>query len=218
MSSIGSILRRAVRTRFGAGALLLGWLAAAGCTEIKRWAYEGGDRDAWQQPGRVIAALGVQSGDRVADLGSGSGYFTVWLAEAVGDEGRVVAVDVDEAMNEALRADLVAQGIANVDVVLATPEAPGLEPASVDLIFSSNTYHHIDDRVVYFSRLREALAGGGRVALIDFVPDGFWQRLHATDVETIRAEMAAAGYRPIARFDFLERQSFEIFAADRAGL
>ena len=87
-----------------------------------------------------------------------------------------------------------------------------MAPESLDLVFSSNTYHHLKDRVAYFARLRPALAPGGRLALIDFVPEGFFQRRHATEVATIRAEMESAGYVRVASFAYLERQSFEIFA------
>lgn len=191
-------------------------LVSPGCTEIKRWAYERGDRNAWQQPARVIESLAIQPGDRVADLGSGSGYFTFRLAEAVGDGGRVLAVDVDEAMNEALREDVETRGLSNIEVVSSDPDDASLDARSIDLVFSSNTYHHIDDRVAYFALLGEALSEGGRVALIDFVPEGFFQRRHSTDVETIRTEMAEAGYTRIAGFDYLERQSFEIFARKRS--
>ena len=75
-------------------ALLLAVGMLAGCSSIKRFSYEGSSRDEWQQPERVIAALGIRPGDRVADLGSGSGYFTLRLVRAVGPDGKVYAVDV----------------------------------------------------------------------------------------------------------------------------
>ena len=82
-------------------------LSTTSCTELKRWVYEGPDRDRWQQPERVIESLDLAPGSRVADLGAGSGYFTFRLAEAVGTTGEVLAVDVDEAMNASLRACLL---------------------------------------------------------------------------------------------------------------
>jgi len=78
-------------------------LSCLACSPLKRFAYEGFSRDSWQQPDRVIEALGLEPGDHVADLGSGSGYFTLRLAQAVGPTGKVYAVDVDEAMNDYLR-------------------------------------------------------------------------------------------------------------------
>src|SRR4030095_12939357 len=75
-------------------------LFCAGCTSLKRWAYEGWGRDRWQQPDGVIEALRLRPGDRVADLGSGGGYFTFRLAKAVGPTGHVYAVDVDEGVDD----------------------------------------------------------------------------------------------------------------------
>ena len=187
-------------------------LAAAGCTDFKRWAYARGDRDAWQQPTRVVESLGIEESDRVADVGSGGGYFTFHLARAVGETGRVIAVDVDQAMNEALEEDVAERGVTNVEVVLGGYDDPRLEPASVALIFTSNTFHHIDDRVAYFRNAAAALAPGGRVAIIDFKPEGFFQKRHATAAETIAEEMESAGYDRVESFEFLERQSFQVFA------
>src|SRR5262245_4789952 len=105
-------------------ALLLAAGLLGGCAEIKRWSYEGSSRDDWQQPERGVESLGTRPGDRVADLGSGSGYSTVRLAPAVGPGGKVYAVDVDEDMNQYLRGRLAEQGISNVEVVLGRFEDP----------------------------------------------------------------------------------------------
>lgn len=190
-------------------------LFAGGCTDFKRWAYARGNRDAWQQTDRVVQSLELVPGDRVADLGSGGGYFTFHLANAVGENGRVFAVDVDPAMNEALLVDLKERGASNVEVVLAANDDPKLPPASVDLVFTSNTYHHIESRVAYFTGLAEALSERGRVAIIDFKPEGFFQKRHATQAETIRSEMESAGYVVAEDFDYLERQSFQVFERPR---
>jgi ubiquinone/menaquinone biosynthesis C-methylase UbiE len=191
-------------------------LLASGCTELKRWAYAGRDRDSWQQPDRVLSTLEIAPGDRVADLGAGGGYFTFRLAQAVGEGGRVFAVDVDEGMNDALREDIAERGATNIEVVQAAYDDPRLALGSVDLVFTSNTYHHIQDRVAYFERVAPALSQGGRVAIIDFKPEGFFQKRHATSSETIRAEMASAGYALVDELDFLERQSFLVFEPERA--
>jgi predicted methyltransferase len=190
-----------------AGALLLG----GGCTFVKRMAYEGVGRDDWQQPDRVVADLGLTPGATVADLGSGGGYFTFRLAQAVGPTGRVYAVDVDEGLNEHVTAEAADQGFANVTAVLAATDETRL-PEPVDLVFTSNVYHHLSDRVVYFRRLREAhLAPGGRVAIVEFRPE---VTSHATARETIEEEMTAAGYRLVKAHDYLERQYFLVFAAE----
>ncbi|HET8578198.1 MAG TPA: class I SAM-dependent methyltransferase, partial [Methylomirabilota bacterium] len=157
-----------------AAALLLAVGLLSGCTSFKRLAYEGFARDGWQQPELVIAALGVHPGDRVADLGSGSGYFTLRLARAVGPGGRVYAVDVDEEMNEYLRHRVAQAGLANVDVLLGRFDDPLLPDGGVDLVLVVDTYHHLKDRPAYFRKLQRDLAPGGRVAVIDFDGRKLW--------------------------------------------
>src|SRR5262249_18425304 len=129
-----------------AAALFLTVGLLGGCTSLKRFSYEGFSRDGWQQPGRVIAALGVHRGDRVAALGAGSGYFTLRLARAVGPSGRVYAVDVDEAMNAYLRERVAQAGLSNVEVILGRFEDPLLPDGGIDLVLVVDTYHHLEDR------------------------------------------------------------------------
>jgi arsenite methyltransferase len=197
--------------------LCLVLLLAPACGTFKRWAYgEGPDRDAWQQPERVIEALGLQHGDRVADLGAGGGYFTWGLAEAVGPSGQVYAIDVDPDMTEYLTQEALRRGASNVQVVLAAPDDPHLPSPGVDLLFSCDTYHHLQDRSAYFSRLRGSLRPGGRVAIVELKGVGWFERWfgHFTPAEEIREEMRAAGYRLVAQHDFLERQHFLVFAPE----
>jgi ubiquinone/menaquinone biosynthesis C-methylase UbiE len=195
-------------------AVLLAVGALAGCTSFKRFGYESPGRDEWQQPERVIAALGIRPGGRVADLGAGSGYFTPRLARAVGPEGKVYAVDVDEAMNEYLRQRVAEEGIANVEVILGRYDDPLLPDAGVDLVLVVDTYHHLADRPAYFRGLRRDLAPGGRVAVIDFDGrKGWFVRLigHITKREEMLREMSEAGYEVAEEFDFIDRQLFVIF-------
>ncbi len=189
-----------------------------GCGPLKRFSYEGFSRDAWQQPQRVVTALGIRPGDRVADLGSGSGYFTVRLAPAVGPEGKVYAVDVDAEMNEYLRTRLAEAGIGNVELVLGRFEDPLLPDGGVDLVVTVDTYHHIEERPTYFRNLRQDLAPGGRVAVIDYDGRrGWFVRLmgHYTPREELLREMSEAGYEVTEEHDFIDRQSFVIFKPAR---
>ena len=208
-----------MRAKAWAAVLLASAALGAGCVAAKRCAYEGSDRDAWQQPERVIEALGIEPGNRVADLGSGSGYFTVRLAKAVGPEGRVYAVDVDEEMNAYLRERVEQAGVANVEVILGRFEDPLLPDAGVDLVLTVDTYHHIDDRPTYFRNLRRDLAPGGRVAVIDYDGrKGWFVRLlgHTTPRELLLREMGEAGYEVAEEHDFIDRQSFVIFRPRRS--
>jgi arsenite methyltransferase len=199
---------RAVGVAVAAGLALL-----TGCGPLKRCAYEGIDRDEWQQPARVIADLALAPGTKVADLGAGGGYFTFPLAAAVGPTGVVYAVDIDEGMNAFVLREARERGLANVRTVLAAEADPRL-PERVSLFFTSNTYHHLEDRTAYFRSVRERhLAPDGRVAIIEFRPN---VTSHATERETIEAEMAAAGFRLAKSFEYLERQYFLLFTADGA--
>jgi len=195
-------------------ALLLAAGLLAGCGSFKRLSYEGYARDEWQQPERVVAALGIRPGDRVADLGSGSGYFTVRLAPAVGTEGRVYAVDVDAEMNEYLRGRLAEAGIGNVEVILGRFDDPLLPDGGVDLVVTVDTYHHIQDRPAYFRNLKRDLAPDGRVAVIDYDGrKGWFAKLmgHYTPREVLLREMEEAGYEVAEEHEWIDRQSFIIF-------
>jgi ubiquinone/menaquinone biosynthesis C-methylase UbiE len=194
--------------------LLLAVALLGGCGYVKRVSYEGFSRDDWQQPERVVAELGLRPRDRVADLGAGSGYFTLRLARAVGPEGRVYAVDVDEEMNDYLRGRVAKAGLANVEVILGRFEDPLLPDGGVDLVLVVDTYHHLEDRPAYFRSLQRDLAPAGRVAVIDYDGRKGWfvrWTKHFTPRALLLQEMAEAGYEVAQEFDFIDRQSFVIF-------
>lgn len=191
-------------------------LQLAGCSGWKRFVYEGFDRDDWQKPDEVIALLGVDEGAKVADIGAGGGYFTFKLARVVGDTGRIYAVDVDEDMVAFLEKRAAADGVANVEVIHGKLDDPLLPDGRADLVFSSNTYHHVEQRSDYFARLRTDLAPGGRVAILDLNDHHWFPRIfgHATPKQTIVDEMTAAGYRLVDDFDIVKRQHFLVFEPD----
>jgi len=183
----------------------------SGCGWLKRQAYAGGDRDEWQQPDKVVAALGLSEDDVIADLGAGGGYFTFRLAAAV-KGGRVYAVDVDPDMTGFIEDKAAEDGYANVSALLAAPDDAKL-PEPVDWVFTSNTFHHLPDQPAYFARLKRYLKPGGRIAVVEYAPQDGWSLLgdHATDKEEISAALAQAGYRLDADHTFLDRQSFLVF-------
>lgn len=186
-----------------------------GCGSFKRFAYEGIGRESWQHPEEVVRVLGIKPGETVADLGAGGGYFTFLLARAVGPRGKVYAVDVDPTMVDYLKARAAREGFANVEVVLADENDPRLQAGAVDLMFTCNTYHHLEERPAYFARLKQYLRPDGRIAIIDFEgQSSFFARVfgHATADTIVRHEMQSAGYTLEAAFDILPRQSFLVFA------
>ena len=196
--------------------IALALVACAGCSDWKRFAYEGWGRDDWQQPQRVVTALGLEPGDRVADLGAGGGYFTFRLADAVGPTGLIYAVDVDEGMIDYLTQRARDEGRTNVEVILGEYDDPLLPDGTIDLLFTSNTYHHLEDRVAYFAKVLGDLGPDGRVAIIELNDRSWFPRWfgHQTPLEIIVQEMTEAGYQLDRSYDFLERQHFAIFRID----
>jgi ubiquinone/menaquinone biosynthesis C-methylase UbiE len=194
-------------------AALVALLVTLGCGSLKRWSYEGFGRDGWQKPDEVIALLGIAPGAQVADIGAGGGYFTFRLADAVGDAGRVYAVDVDEDMLGYLRERAAEEGRPNVEVVRGDFDDPKLPDGRIDLVFSCNTYHHLSDRSAYFTRVRADLAPGARVAILELNGNSWFARTfgHQTPKQTIVSELEAAGYRLVGDHDLIEQQHFLVF-------
>ena len=128
-------------------------------------------RDEWQRPADVVAMLELSPGMTVADVGAGTGYFMPHLAEAVGPEGRVLALDTEPNMVEHMRSRAEEAGLGTVEARAVSPGDPGLEPGSVDRILIVDTWHHIAERPAYAARLAEALRPGGFVLVVDFTRD-----------------------------------------------
>lgn len=195
-------------------AVFIPLLMLTACNSIKKSVYEGFGRDEWQKPEQVIQSLDIKPGDTIADLGAGSGYFTFRLADAVGATGRVYAIDVDSSMLVSLEKEAVQRGYSQVQTILAQYADPKIPEGGVDLIFLSNTYHHLSDRSDYFRQAKKYLRPGGRIAIIDYNDHGGFAKMigHATKDHVIVKEMTSAGYQLQRQFDFLTKQSFLIFS------
>ena len=132
-------------------------------------AFDDPARDDWQMPDRIIETLGIQEGQTVADVGAGTGYFSVRLARSTGAR-TVYAVDIEPSMVDYTSDRAEEAGLDNIVTVLAGSDRTNL-PEPVDLVLIVDTYHHLPDRVDYFTRLREDLRPSGRLAIIDFRKD-----------------------------------------------
>ena len=172
------------------------------------------DRDQYQKPRQVIDALNLKPGLAVADLGSGSGYFTRRFIEAVTETGKVYAVDVEPEMLKYAEESVVHMHRSyTAEFILARPDNPKLPYGSIDLLFLCNTYHHLEERTKYFSDTKSSLKPGGRLAIIDFYNDersgelGF-PKQHLVPRETVITELTKSGYRLIREHTFLPRQYF----------
>jgi len=185
--------------------------------ETKRWIemFERPERAETQKPEEVVAALKLLPGQTVADVGAGSGYFTFHLARAVGQDGRVLAADIEQGMLDAIQARRAhEEGGEVVSTILAELDNPNLPDAQVDMVLVVNTYHHIQSRVAYLRGLKDDLAGGGRVAIVDYkkeeLPVGP-PLAHKLDRETVVKEFEEAGYTLTGEESFLPYQYYLLF-------
>ena len=167
-------------------------------------------REEWQQPEAVIEALKLQSDAVVADIGAGSGYFTLRLARAIAPKGRVYAVDTESGMLDYLRQRLREADISNVQVMKVPAHDPLLVDGSIDVIFICNTYHHLEDRAVYLRKLSKALKPNGRLVIVDFnkegeIPAGPPPAMRLSK-EAVTTELRAEGLRVAETLSFLPYQ------------
>jgi cyclopropane fatty-acyl-phospholipid synthase-like methyltransferase len=179
----------------------------------EQWAREFDDpaRDEWQMPSRVIDTLGLKTGQSIADIGAGTGYFSSRLARSSALP-TVYAVDIEASMVAYLKARAAKEGLKNLVAVQAGADGPNL-PGAVDTILIVDTYHHIPNRVAYFTKLKGALKPGGTLAIVDFrkdSPSGPPVDFRFTP-EQISGELDRAGYVLARQHDFLPRQLFLVY-------
>jgi len=164
--------------------------------DAEAWAkvFDDPARDAWQHPDEVVAALGLAPTMTVADVGAGTGYFTVRLARAV-PGGQVIATDIEPDMVRYLTERAQREHLGNVRAVQATGDDPRLDPGSVDRILVVDVWHHIADRARYAKGLAAALRPGGQVAIVDFTQEATHgpPRPHRLAPEVIVADLQSAG-------------------------
>ena len=172
---------------------------------------EGAERVERMQVPRVVEALQLKPGMKVADLGSGSGLFTRPIAKAISPGGVVYAVDIDPALLKIVARSARDAGLTNVEAVVAAPEDPRL-PQPVDLIFICDTLHHISGQRAYMKTLRKHVRSGGAVAVIDFSEE--WPEGHEPmryTLQQLDGWMNDAGFSRTASFDWLENSFFVVY-------
>jgi SAM-dependent methyltransferase len=177
------------------------------------------ERDAEEQPDKVVNELKIPKGATVVDLGAGVGYFTWRLAEQVGPQGRVIAVDIQPGMLDRMKKNLEERGITNVEMVLGTPEDPHLPLGQVDLVLIVDVYHELQHPEKTMEHVRRSLKRNGRVVLIEYRredPTIPINPLHKMSVEEVRGELEPMGFRLVELLTFLPRQHIFIFQDARA--
>ncbi len=159
-----------------------------------RWRAED-ERERVGEAARVFAWLGIRPGMTVADLGAGSGYYTVRLAAQVGPGGRVLAQDVVPEYLARLRDRVTRAGLTNVSVGLGDAGDPRLPQRSTDVAVLIHMYHEIEQPFALLANLVPALQPGARVGILDV--DDATER-HGTPRSLLTCELTASGYRQVA--------------------
>lgn len=175
-----------------------------------------GDLSIFETPGRddrlqiqhVMDLLGIRKGSDVADIGAGSGWFTVRAAQRVGKTGQVFAEDINpEAINfideRAKKAKL-----ANVQTILGTPDDPKLPPASIDAVLFLKVYHEVANTTALLANLKPALKPGAKIGIIDRSGNG---SDHGLMPDIVKKEMANAGLRLDSSYDFTKADGQDYF-------
>jgi protein-L-isoaspartate O-methyltransferase len=172
------------------------------------------EREFEEQPSRAIKALGIKAGQVVADVGAGSGYYTVRLAKQVGRTGRVYASDIQPEMIVQLQRRLERERIENVELVQATETNPRLPEGMFDLVLMVDVYHELSRPQEVLRRLRAALKPDGRLVLIEYRKESAWVPIreeHKMSVKEARMELEAEGYRFDRVIDVLPWQHILVF-------
>jgi predicted methyltransferase len=171
-------------------------------------------RDADERPELLMSALEIPRGAHVADLGSGTGYFTWRLAEQVGPTGKVLAVDVQQSMLDLTKATVTQHNFDNVEYVLATETNPRLPERALDLVFIAYAFHEFADPEAVMYHVRRSLKPGGRVVILEYAKESNIapaSPLHKMSFDEIRREIEPMGFTIDRLLDFLPVQHGVVF-------
>ena len=179
---------------------------------------EGPDRDEWQQPGKIMDALGIGEASFVADLGAGSGWFTIRLANRVGPNGLVLAEDIQRPMIQSIKVRLDRMGLKNVTTVLGTANDPRL-PVPVDAVLIVDAYHEMEQPVALLTNVASSLKPLGRIGIVDFTKNGGGPgpaMEERVDPQAVINDAKAAGLVLRSRETFLKYQYMLVFEKSRS--
>jgi ubiquinone/menaquinone biosynthesis C-methylase UbiE len=164
-------------------------------------------RDQRLQINRVMDILGVTPGKDVADIGAGSGWFTVRAAKRVAS-GTVYAVDINQEAIQYIERRAAKESVANVKTILSKADDPLLPKDSVDAVLLLKTYHEVADPVALLKHLRPALKSGARLGVIDRNGNG---TNHGVQRDVVVEEAAKAGFRLVNGYDFVKGDGMDYF-------
>ena len=170
--------------------------------------FEYRDRDKKLQVDRVMDLLGIAPGKNVADIGAGSGWFTVRVARRVGPTGTVLAEDINPTVIEYIGKRIAKEDLPNVRTVLGSPDDPRLPQGSVDAVLMLKVYHEIAHPVAFVKMLKPALRAGAKVGIIDRNGNG---TNHGLNHDVVVKEMGEAGFKLVGTYDFTKADGEDYF-------
>ncbi|MDP6850454.1 MAG: methyltransferase domain-containing protein [Planctomycetota bacterium] len=175
--------------------------------DVSQWVerFEKEGREIFDYRHEIVEALDISKGMIVADIGAGTGLFEPLFAKAVGDNGKVIAVDIAQGFLDRIRG----MGLENVETVLCDERSTGLSDGSVDLMFVCDTYHHFSYPEDTLKSMKAALRPGGRLVVVEFHriegESSDWIMKHVrADEATFTREIEAAGFEVAGRHELLE--------------
>jgi len=166
------------------------------------------DRAKKLQIDRVMDLLGIAAGKNVADIGAGSGWFTVLASKRVGSTGAVLAEEINPLAVEYIGKRIQKAGLTNVRTVLGAPDDPRLPPGSVDAVLLLKVYHEVANPAAFMKKLMPALRPGAKVGIIDRNGNG---ENHGVNKDTVVKEMDVAGYKLTGTYDFTKADGEDYF-------
>jgi len=183
--------------------------------DVVRWnrSFENERREVYVKRDAIVAAAGVKPGMTIADIGAGTGLFTMLFADAVKPNGNVVAVDISPAFVEYIQSTAKKRRVKNVTAIVANGTEVGLPDASVDLAYLSDVYHHFEHPAETLASIRKALKPGGRMVVIDYeripgvTPKARVDHVRIDKKQAI-SEIEAAGFKLLEEKKKLLRENY----------
>jgi len=170
--------------------------------------FESPGRDERLQINRVMDILEITPGKTVADIGAGSGWFTVRAARRVTETGIVYAVDINPEATRYIDARVTKENLHNVKTILSKSDDPELPPVKIDAVLLLKTYHEVANPVAFLSNLRPSLRPGAKVGIIDRNGNG---ENHGVGRDIVIKEAAEAGFTLVSQYDFVKGDGMDYF-------
>lgn len=215
-------------------AVMTAWLAGSACIaiaqeesinpginrpfqnpDVEAWLarFERDDREVYARRDEIVDALDLKPGMDVADIGAGTGFFTVLFAREVGPEGTVYAADIASNFVEYIDETARKLGLNNIRGIVNPPDSTNLPPGSVDLVFMAHTYHHFEFPYKMLASIHDALRPDGMVVLVDLervegVSPDFVLRMVRAGKGTFTDEFRNAGFELVEEIPFSDSDYF----------